>query len=196
MPPLMTKAPFKGKVRQLLSGASRQAGLEKKEAGSLTLTFDGIEGDCHTGLTRPADVRTLMLYKRDTPIRNVRQLTLASVEELHQVAQAMAIPQLKPEWLGANVLVEGIADFTLLPPSTRLQFTSGATIVIDMENLPCRQVADVVARHYPKNSKSLVASAMHKRGVTAWVEREGTINAGDEITLFLPPSRLYPHASA
>jgi MOSC domain-containing protein YiiM len=192
----MTKAPFKGKVHQLLAGPSRAAGLEKSQVEKLTLTLEGIEGDCHIGLTRPADVRTIMLYKRDTPIRNVRQLTLVSVEELHEVAQAMAIPQLKPEWLGANVLVEGIADFTLLPPSTRLQFSSGATIVVDMENLPCRQVANVVARHYPKNSKGLVASAMHKRGVTAWVEREGIINAGDEIILFLPPSRLYPHASA
>ena len=101
----MTKAPFKGKVRQLLRGASRQAGLEKAVVDNLDLTFDGIDGDFHTGLTRPADVRTLMLYKRDTPIRNVRQLTLVSVEELQQVADGMGIPDLRPEWLGTNVLV-------------------------------------------------------------------------------------------
>jgi hypothetical protein len=190
----MTKAPFKGKVRQLLKGASREAGLEKAEVASLTLTFAGIEGDFHTGLTRPADVRTLMLYKRDTPIRNVRQLTLVSAEELQQIADAMVIPELRPEWLGANVMVEGIPDFTLLPPSTRLQFASGATIVIDMENRPCSQVAEVVARHYPKPRTGLVAAAMEKRGVTAWVEREGAVSAGDEITLFFPPQRLYAHA--
>lgn len=194
MPPLMTKVTFKGKVRKLLKGASREAGLEKAEAASLTLSFDGIAGDFHTGLTRPADVRTLMLYKRDTPIRNVRQLTLVSVEELQQVADGMGIPDLRPEWLGANVLVEGIPDFTLLPPSTRLQFSSGATIVVDMENRPCSQVAEVVARHYPKPRKGLVPAAMEKRGVTAWVEREGIVAAGDSITLFLPPQRIYAHA--
>jgi MOSC domain-containing protein YiiM len=177
-----------------LKGASREAGLEKAEAASLTLSFDGIAGDFHTGLTRPADVRTLMLYKRDTPIRNVRQLTLVSVEELQQVADGMGIPDLRPEWLGANVLVEGIPDFTLLPPSTRLQFSSGATIVVDMENRPCSQVAEVVARHYPKPRKGLVPAAMEKRGVTAWVEREGIVAAGDSITLFLPPQRIYAHA--
>jgi len=195
MPPLMTKAPFKGKVRRLLKGASRQAGLEKAEVASLTLSFDGIVGDFHTGLTRPADVRTIMLYKRDTPIRNVRQLTLVSIEELQEIAAAMGIPELKPEWLGANVLVEGIPDFTLLPPSTRLQFTSGATIVIDMENRPCSQVAEVVARHHPQPRKALVTAALEKRGVTAWVEREGRIDAGDEIMLFLPPQRFYAHAT-
>lgn len=193
MPPLMTKATFKGKVRQLLKGASREAGLEKAQAENLTLTFDGIAGDFHTGLTRPADVRTITLYKRDTPIRNVRQLTLISVEEMAEVASAMGIPELKAEWLGANVLVEGIPDFTLLPPSTRLQFTSGATIVVDMENRPCSQVAEVVARHYPKSRRGLVPAAMEKRGVTAWVEREGKIAMGDDITLFLPPQRIYAH---
>lgn len=195
MPPLMTKAPFKGKVRQLLRGASREAGLEKAEVQSLILTFEGIDGDFHTGLTRPADVRTLMLYKRDTPIRNVRQLTLVSAEELQAVAKNMGIAELKAEWLGANMLVEGIPDFTLLPPSTRLQFASGATIVVDMENRPCSQVAEVVARHYPKPSKALVPSAMEKRGVTAWVEREGLIERGDGITLFLPPQRIYAHGA-
>lgn len=190
----MTKAPFKGKVRQLLRGASRQAGLEKAVVDNLDLTFDGIDGDFHTGLTRPADVRTLMLYKRDTPIRNVRQLTLVSVEELQEVAMAMAIPELKAEWLGANLLVQGIPDLTLLPPSTRLQFSSGATIVVDMENRPCSQVAEVVARHYPEPRKRLVAAAMEKRGLTAWVEREGRVTTGDGIKLFLPPQRIYAHA--
>lgn len=192
----MTKAPFKGKVRQLLKGASRQAGLEKASVDRLNLTFDGIAGDFHTGLTRPADVRTIMLYKRDTPIRNVRQLTLVSVEELAEAAQAMAIPALKAEWLGANVLVEGIPDFTLLPPSTRLQFSSGATIVVDMENLPCSQVTEVVGLHHPEQASKFVKSATGKRGVTAWVEREGAVSSGDDITLFLPPQRIYAHAGA
>lgn len=194
MPPLMTKAPFKGKVRELLRNPSRAAGLEKSRVKELELSFEGIAGDCHSGATRPADVRTLLLYKRDTPIRNVRQLTVVSVEELGDIATAMGLDKVEAAWLGANLLVEGIPDFTLLPPSTRLQFPSGATIVVDMENKPCRQVADVISQYHPNAKKGFVASADVKRGITAWVEREGAVRLGDEVTLVFPPNRIYPHA--
>ena len=62
-----------------------------------------------------------------------------------------------------------------------------------MENFPCRQVVDVVAQYYPEPKAGLVASAIHKRGLTAWVEREGVITAGDEIVLWVPQQRLYAH---
>lgn len=189
----MTKAPFKGKVRELLKSKDRAPGLEKSPVERLELSLAGIAGDCHSGETRPADVRTLILYERDTPIRNVRQLTIVSREELQDIGAAMAIPDVKASWLGANMVVEGIPDLTLLPPSTRLQFPSGATIVVDMENRPCRYVADVISKHYPTPAKGFVAAAMNKRGVTAWVEREGSVHIGDEITLVFPPNRLYPH---
>jgi MOSC domain-containing protein YiiM len=157
------------------------------------LLFSGIKDDMHAGLTRKSDVRTIKQYARDTDIRNVRQLTLVSEEELAEIAGLMGIPEMKAAWLGANVVTSGIPDLTLLTPSTRLQFPSGATIVVDMENFPCRQVADVVTQYHPEPKAGLVASAMHKRGVTAWVEREGIINGGDDITLWLPPQRLYAH---
>ncbi|MGH8432123.1 MAG: MOSC domain-containing protein, partial [Solimonas sp.] len=133
----MTKLAFTGRVEALLKSPDRAAGLEKARVESLKLSFNGIEGDCHGGLTRKADVRTIRQYPRDTPIRNVRQLTLLSVEELSQIAGVMEIPAVKPEWVGANVVTSGIPDLTLLPPSSRLQFPSGATIVVDMENEPC-----------------------------------------------------------
>lgn len=177
----------------MLVSGDRDAGLEKAEVGRLELLFSGIKGDMHAGLTRKSDVRTIKQYARDTDIRNVRQLTIVSEEELVEIADLMGIPDMKAEWLGANVVTSGIPDLTLLTPSTRLQFPSGATIVVDMENFPCRQVADVVAQHHPEPKAGLVASAMHKRGVTAWVEREGIINGGDEIIVWVPPQRLYAH---
>ena len=179
----------------LLSG-NREAGLEKAEVDRLELLFSGIKGDMHAGLTRKSDIRTIKQYARDTDIRNVRQLTVVSEEELAEIADLMGIPDMKAEWLGANVVTSGIPDLTLLTPSTRLQFPSGATIVVDMENFPCRQVADVVAQHHPEPKAGLVASAVHKRGVTAWVEREGIINDEDEIIVWVPPQRLYAHAGS
>ncbi len=191
--PLLTKLPRPGRVEQLLQRASRQSGFEKSATERVLLRFDGPEGDCHAGLTRKSDSRTLQTYKRNTDIRNVRQVTILSVEELEETAQALGIPAIDPSWFGANMVVSGIADFTLLLPSTRLQFPSGATLVVDMENLPCSQIAEVVARHHPDVKFKVVPAAMHKRGVTAWVEREGEVLVGDAMTAWLPPNRLYPH---
>lgn len=194
--PLMTRLAFTGRVEALLKSADRAKGLEKSRVEQLTLRFDGIDGDCHGGLTRKADVRTIKQYPRDTPIRNVRQLTLLSVEELAEIAAIMAIPDVRPEWVGANVVTSGIPDLTLLPPSSRMQFPSGATIVVDMENEPCRYPAEIIEKHNPDQKVGFVKAAKHKRGITAWVEREGDVSSGDEITIWIPPQRLYGRGAA
>jgi hypothetical protein len=193
--PLLTKLSFEGTVTQLLTRAERSGGFVKAPQEQIMLGLNGPEDDCHRGLTRKSDSRTLQLYKRGLDIRNVRQLTVLSQEELKDIAQRLAIPELKPEWFGANIVTRGIPDLTLLPPSTRMQFPSGATIVIDMENKPCKQIADVVATHHPEVQFSLVKAADHKRGLTAWVEREGVVKVDDLIRLFIPPQRLYAHGS-
>jgi hypothetical protein len=82
----------------------------------------------------------------------------------------------------------------LLPPSSRLQFPSGATIVVDIENLPCRYPADIISRHYPEQTKGFVAAARHRRGVVGWIEAEGEIRTGDAIAVWLPPQRIYSHS--
>lgn len=191
--PLLTKLPKPGRVETLLQRLSRDDGFEKSAADEIMLRFSGPEGDCHGGLTRKSDSRTLQLYKRNTDIRNVRQVTILSVEELEETARSLGIPAIDPSWFGANMVVSGVPDFTLLLPSTRLQFPSGAVLVVDMENLPCSQIAEVVARHHPDVQFKVVPAAMHKRGVTAWVEREGQVKTGDAMTVWLPPNRVYPH---
>lgn len=196
MPPLLTKTPFTGKARKLLLSSDRSASLEKVEIRRLELMFSGIKGDFHGGLVRKSDSRTLSQYPRNTDIRNVRQVTLVAEEELADIAVAMGIPATKAEWLGANVVTSGIPDFTLLPPSTRLQFPSGATLVVDMENAPCRQVADVISQYHPEVKSGFVSAAAHKRGLTAWVECEGIINTDDEIMMWIPPQRIYAHSSS
>ncbi len=190
---LVHKAPFEGRVEKLYSRRSRETGFEKPERDSLNLLFSGPEDDCHAGLTREADSRTLKLYKRGTPIRNVRQVTIVAPDELAEVAERMGLPEVNPIWLGANMLLSGVPDLTLLPPSTRIQFPSGATIVVDMENAPCTQVSKVIVQHHGEVGYDFVKHATNKRGVTAWVEREGEVKAGDAATLFLPPARLYAH---
>ena len=126
-------------------------------------------------------------------IANVRQLTILSQEELSEVATAMGVSALPASWLGANMVLAGVPDLTQLPPSTRLQFPSGACLVVDMENFPCRQIAEVIAKTHPEAADKFVAAANHKRGVTAWVEREGDIAVGDAVTVWFPPQHDYRH---
>ncbi len=190
---VVTKLKFFGRVEQLLSTVNRDDGFEKQSREHLNLLLSGPEGDCHTGLTRLSDVRTLQTYRRNTVIRNVRQMTLISAEEMAEVTAAMNLPEMNASWLGANMVTSGIPDLTFLPPSSRLQFPSGATLVIDTENLPCRQVADVIAKTYPEKASLFVKAATHKRGLTAWVECEGAVSVGDEIKIFIPPQRIYSH---
>jgi MOSC domain-containing protein YiiM len=194
LPDLLTKLSFQGTVERLLANPDRDTGLEKQAVPELRLLFSGIEGDCHGGLTRKSDSRMLKQFKRGTPVRNSRQLSVLSMEELAEVADRMGIPAVQPEWVGANLVTRGIPDLTLLPPSSRLQFTSGAMIVVDIENHPCRYPADIIQRHNPEQKMGFVKAAMHKRGVVGWVEAEGAVRLGDTITVWIPPQRIYSHA--
>lgn len=194
MPELLTKLSFAGTVDVLLANPDRDSGLEKQWVPKAHFLFSGMEGDCHGGMTRKSDSRMLKQYKRNTEVRNSRQVSILSLEELAEVAERMGIPAVKPEWVGANMVIRGIPDLTLLPPSTRLQFPSGAMIVVDAENHPCRYPADIIAKHHPEARKGFVSAAMHKRGVVGWVEAEGVVRKGDAITIWLPPQRLYSHA--
>jgi hypothetical protein len=182
-----------GRVEACLSSPDRATGLEKSPTGSLTLTFDGIEGDCHSGPTMLSDSRTMKQYPRGVTLKNRRQVSIVSVEEMAEIAEKLDIPTLSPEWVGANLLVSGIPDLTLLPPSTRMMFSSGATLIIDLENQPCKYPAEIIEKHHPGHGSAFVPMAKHKRGLVAWVEREGNIVSGDTIRLFLPPQRLWNH---
>jgi len=194
VPELLSKTPLTGRVEMLLANPDREGGLEKAQVGEIRLLFSGIEGDCHGGFNRKSDSRMLKQFKRGTEVRNVRQVSILSVEELADIATIMKIPAVKPEWVGANLVTAGIPDLSLLPPSSRLQFPSGATIAIDMENFPCRYPADIIEKHHPEQAVGFVKAAMHKRGVVGWVEREGGVKAGDTIVIWIPQQRIYAHA--
>jgi hypothetical protein len=161
-------------------------------APSLELTYAGIPGDLHGGLTRPSGVREPW-YKRGTPMRNERQLTILSAEENTEIAEALSLPELRPEWIGGNLLVEGIPSLSLLPPRSILMFPSGAAIRIDGDNGPCRQSGRAIASHTgrPDVELGFVKAAKHKRGLVGWVEREGVITPGDSITIRLWEQVLY-----
>jgi hypothetical protein len=167
----------------------RAAALQAVPRAQLTLGFDGPAGEDHGGLTRPSCSRVLSAYPRDTEIRNTRQLCVMSAEELAAIAAKMGIDTLDPAYMGATLVIEGIADFTHVPPSSRLQGASGATIVIDMENHPCVLPARAIEDDMPGKGAALKGAAKGRRGVTAWVEREGTLVLGERMRLHVPEQR-------
>lgn len=160
----------------------------------LTLTYDGIPGDTHSGKLRQSGAREPW-YTRGTEMRNERQLSLLSVEELAEVAQALEIDVLKPEWIGGNLTFEGIPHFSLLPARTILLFEGGVSIRIDGDNGPCRQSGKSIADHVPGRADLELAFpklARHRRGLVGWVEREGTIEPGEQVTARIWEQWIYP----
>ncbi len=158
-----------------------------------SMHFDGMQGDRHVGYVRPSDVRYGRQYAKGSPIRNTLQVTLLSTEELEEVRVEMGIDRLDAGWIGANLVITGIPDLTLLPPSTRLIFSSNAALVVDNENATCRYPGDEIDRYYPGKGKGFVKAAINRRGLVAWVEREGDIASEDSIAVHVPPLRIHPH---
>lgn len=167
----------------------RGATMRSEAREAVVVSYDGIVGEARSGLTRTSCPRVTNQYPLGTDIRNTRQISILSAEELAQIARTLDLSSLDPAWLGASMIVEGIPDFTHIPPSARLLSESGACLGIDVENRPCNISAREVERAMPGHGLRFKQAAMGKRGVTAWVERPGILKTGDPLRLFVPAQR-------
>jgi len=175
----------------ILVNSTPDQDLASSRVESVRVSYAGFDGESHSGLVRASCVRVRHQYPQGTEIRNTRQVSIVSAEELALIAANMGIDGLQPEWLGANLMVSGIPDFSQIPPSTRMIFDGGAALVVDLENSPCKYPGEIIERHHPGRGHLFAKAALGKRGVTAWVEREGSIATGDAIRLYIPPQRIY-----
>lgn len=185
------------KLAARVAGVYRATGdhFETAPVEGLTLGFAGIEGDFHEGHTRRSGGREPW-YPRGTEIRNERQLSIVAPDELATVAQRMGIAELRPEWIGANLVLEGIPRLSMLPAGSFLFFKGGVTLKVDGQNVPCRLAGRQVAKRagmadvetgalaFPKAAKRL-------RGLVAWVEKPGRIMLGEEISVRIPEQWIY-----
>lgn len=154
-------------------------------------TYAGFEGDYHAGLTRASCVRVTSQHPKGTEIRNVRQFSILSAEELAGIAADIGLAEIDPALMGASLVIEGISDFTHVPPSARLQAANGTTIVIDMLNAPCNYPAREIEAENVGHGKGFKAAAKGRRGVCGWVERQGALQLGDELRLHIPAQRAW-----
>ena len=184
---------FEARVVWLGRVPDRDATLRSEPLDEVAVGFAGFEGEAHGGLTRPSCSRVRELHPRGTEIRNTRQIAVVSAEEMAEVAAAMGLDAFDPAWSGASLVVEGLTDLSHLPPSSRLQASDGTTLVVDMENRPCHLPARVVDEDAPGAGRAFKAAARGRRGVTAWVEREGRLRIGDTLRLHVPDQPAWRH---
>lgn len=194
MPALMPTA-FKGQIVWIGRVTGQGKSLRSEPLQEAYLHFPGVDGEIHGGLTRPSCSRTVAQYPKGTEIRNVRQLSILSKEELDEIALDMGLDAIDPAWVGASMVVKGIPDFSHVPPSSRLQASSGASLTVDMENRPCVFPGREIEQDRPGFGPKFKPAAQNRRGVTAWVEREGTVKVGDEIVLHIPDQPVWAHLS-
>jgi len=168
---------------------------ESRRVEDIVLDLGGIPGTRHHGFTRKAGPREPW-YARGMEMRSARQLTIVSVEELAIIAEAMNVPRIAPEWIGANVVLEGIPRLSWLPSGTRLSFAD-ATIVVEAQNAPCHISGKSVARNVDPDGKiaglalEFPKKAQGLRGLVASVEHAGTMKAGEVVAVKVPRQTLW-----
>jgi len=190
MPALMP-TDFFAEVLWLGRVADSVENLRSEPLEEMELDFDGVAGECHAGLTRKSCSRVLSQHPRGTEIANSRQISILSAEDLETIADDLGIEEFDPAWLGASMILRGIPNFSHIPPSSRLQADSGATIVVDMENRPCVLPARVIEAESPGHGRAFKTAAQGKRGVVGWVEREGLVRVGDVLRLHIPDQPVW-----
>jgi hypothetical protein len=168
---------------------------ESRRVAELTLDLGGIRGSRHYGFTRKAGPRERW-YPQGMEMRSGRQLTIISVEELPTIAAAMGVDRIEPEWIGANIVLEGLPRVSWLPSGTRL-FFADATIVVEAQNAPCHISGKSIARHLDPDGKSPGLALLFPkhagglRGLVASVERAGTIRTGEAVAVKVPRQSLW-----
>lgn len=180
-----------GKIKGLFLAAGDD--FVSNAVDAFELSFEGIVGDYHAGYTRRSGGREPW-YKRGTEMRNERQVSLLSSEEMQDVAEKLNIQSVDPGLIGGNFLIEGVPNFSKIPPRTQLFFPSGAVIRIDGYNAPC-SIAGESLQSGEKDRDDIkhgfVKAAMETRGLVGWVEVPGRVAVDDEVKIRIWPQELY-----
>jgi len=175
---------LKGKVVSVHAGHNDD--LSKQLLTSVMADIGGFTGDKHQGHERktwqgePQAAGTIR--------RNERLWSGVSVEELAHITGRLDLTEpLSPATVGANLCIEGIPEFSLLPKGSTLWFPSGAVLVVEEYNPPCADMGAQIASKYstrsgqPLTNRSWLRPAAGRRGVVGVIDVPGEIRAGDEV---------------
>ena len=153
-----------------------------------SFSFEGMLGDRHLGLTYYAKTNHPE-FKEKIEVKNTRQISIMSVEELALIADELVVSEIKAEWLSTNFLVSGIPHLSQIPAGARFYFSGGLILYNEGENFPCRTAATIVRQQYPHIEgiqQRFIKAAFHKRGLLAWVEHPEKLIMGSDFEVALP----------
>ncbi len=175
---------LKGRIVSLHMGNNED--LSKQSQQSLTAEIGGFAGDKHQGPMR--ETWQGEWQPAGTIRRNERQWSGVSVEELAHITERLDLTEpLSPTTLGANLCVEGIPRFSLLPKGTLLVFPSGAVLLVEEYNPPCSDMGEQIASKYatrsgqPLTGQKWLRPAAGRRGLVGVIDFPGEIRVGDEV---------------
>jgi hypothetical protein len=171
-----------GRVVSVHTGGNKD--LSKDEQPSITVELDGVVGCAHRGYVRKCwdgDKQP-----KDSLRRNERQWSAVSVEELDEIARDMGTEgAISAASVGANLCLEGIPELSRLPKGTLLKFPSGAELIVEEYNPPCRLMGEEQAKLHGVPATAFPKASTLKRGIVGVVEASGDIAAGDEVTVIV-----------
>ena len=176
--------------------AGSSGDMSKTQHASIVAELDGFVGDAHKSFTRECWIGDKQ--PKGTVRRNERQWSAIALEELHQISRDMQLTEvLSAEHVGANLCLQGIENLSRLPKGTELHFPSGAVLVVEEYNPPCRDMGAKIARLYaneagtPIGETEFSKAAKLSRGIVGVIDAVGEINTGDEVTVVVYEHPLY-----
>ena len=163
----------------VFNGQHGEEGMEPVDM--INATLEGIIKSRHYGFTRWSNSRKMV-------VRNERQWTGLSVEEVEIIRQKMNLRELAAEILKPNILIQGIPDFSQLPRGTKLAFENGTLLVVEEFTDPCTPMGQRIANRYitdadgkPIKANMFPKAANHERGLVGVIEQPGIIRPGDKV---------------
>ena len=87
--------------------------------------------------------------------------------------------------VGTNLCIEGIPSLSRLPKGTMLKFPSGAELIVEEYNPPCRHMSAIQGKLHGVSETAFSKASALKRGIVGVVEAAGAINAGDTVTVVI-----------
>ncbi|MEE3326687.1 MAG: MOSC domain-containing protein [Myxococcota bacterium] len=170
---------------------------ERTPVDSVEAEAGGLAGDKYNGVTRVA--QSWDPEPNGTIRRNERQWSAVSKEDLATLADRMDLAEpLAPATLGANLCFENAPGLSVLPKGSKLEFPSGAVLMVEEETLPCAEMGLEIQEEHttrsgaPVEGRLFPKKALGLRGTLGFVDVPGELRVGDEVTVrpYDPPARV------